>query len=51
MIAKYKCMKCKYRWEGKAGPIICPRCSHVYIRWINVQEILDQIELKKYFKF
>ena len=51
MIAKYKCLKCNYRWEGIPGPVICPRCSHVYVKWLNLKEVLDQIELKKYFKF
>lgn len=51
MIAKYKCLKCKHKWEGKSGPVICPRCSHLYVKWLNHKEIIDQIKLKKYFKF
>ena len=51
LIAKYKCMKCKHKWEGKPGPVICPKCSHVYVEWLNHKEIMDQIELNKYFKF
>ena len=51
MIAKYKCLKCKYRWEGKPTSVICPKCGHVYIKWLNLKDVLDQIEIKKYFKF
>ena len=51
MIAKYKCLKCKHGWEGKCGPVICPECSYVYVKWLNVKEVLDQIEVNRYFKF
>lgn len=50
-IAKYKCLKCNYKWKGKPGPVICPKCSHVYIKWLNLKEVLDQIEVNKYFNF
>jgi len=51
MIAKYKCLKCKHGWEGKCGPTMCPKCNHLYIKWLNVKEVLDQIEVNRYFKF
>jgi len=51
LIAKYKCMKCKHKWEGKPGPVICPKCNHIYVKWLNLKEVMDQIELSKYFSF
>ena len=51
LIAKYKCLKCKHKWEEKPGPVICPKCNHVYVKWLNLQKIMELIELNEYFNF
>lgn len=35
--AKYKCLKkkCGYKFTGKPGPVSCPKCGHLYIKWLN----------------
>ena len=38
-IAEYKCCKCDYEYNGKPGPTQCPRCSHLYVKWINFEEL------------
>lgn len=38
MKALYKCLKCDYLWFGKPGPVTCPKCCHLYIKWINYEE-------------
>lgn len=36
--ALYRCMRCKRRWEGDPGPVVCPQCAHVYVKWVNYEE-------------
>jgi len=26
-------------WKGPPGPGICPKCSHLYVYWINFKEM------------
>ena len=33
--AKYRCNKCKHEWDQKPGPTKCPKCSHVFVTWLN----------------
>lgn len=40
-IAEYKCLKCSYKWSGKPEPVICPACHHIYIKWVNFDELRD----------
>lgn len=41
MTCKYRCQKCGYRFEKeKPGPVECPKCSHLYIDWLNFKEVL-----------
>lgn len=37
MTALYRCLRCSHEWEGKPGPVECPRCGHLYVKWINYQ--------------
>lgn len=40
MQAKYKCLKCEHLWEEKLkGPTQCPKCGHVYVKWLNYEEM------------
>lgn len=36
--AFYKCLKCGYEWKGKPGPVECPKCYHLYVKWVNYEE-------------
>ena len=38
VLAKYKCLKCFYEYEDKAGPTKCPRCEHLYVEWLNYEK-------------
>jgi len=36
MTALYRCLS--HEWEGKPGPVECPECGHLYVKWINYEE-------------
>ncbi len=38
MKAKYKCCKCHHKYEGEPGPTTCPKCGHIYVKWVNYEE-------------
>ena len=38
MKAKYKCLGCNYEYEGEPGPTECPKCDHLYVKWVNYEE-------------
>jgi rRNA maturation endonuclease Nob1 len=45
IIAKYRCCKCNYEYDGISGPQNpCPRCGSLYLKWINYEDLN-----KKYF--
>jgi len=47
MKAKYKCCYCNYEYEDEPGPTECPRCRHLYVKWVNYEEWYnDQKTLK-----
>jgi len=37
--AKYKCMNCGYRYESQPCPTQCPKCNHLYVKWMNYKEM------------
>ena len=48
MLAQYKCLKCSFEWEEQTksgsietshGPIACPNCSHIYLKWKNYDSV------------
>ena len=39
MLAKHKCLQCGYEWESRPGPTQCPLCNHLYIKWVNYDEM------------
>lgn len=43
IIAIYKCLKCGHNYTGKPGPTICPICNHVYIKWVNYDDIKKKL--------
>ena len=39
MLARHFCLQCHYRWEGIHGPTQCPKCGHLYVKWLNYEEM------------
>lgn len=44
MTAQYRCLGCGFEWLGEPGPVECPKCHHVYVKWVN----FAQVQLIKY---
>ncbi len=38
-IADYYCLKCNHRYKDKPGPTQCPKCGHLYVKWLNYGEL------------
>lgn len=38
-LAKYRCLKCGFLWEGNPGPTQCPKCQHLYVKWKNIDKM------------
>lgn len=47
MLAKFKCLKCDCHWEYYPGPTQCPRCAHLYVKWINYEEMRKEWNKKR----
>ena len=37
MKAKFKCLKCDYKWTERPAMVSCPKCNHKYVKWINYE--------------
>lgn len=35
LLAKFRCLKCGYEWEDIQGPTQCPKCNHLWVKWVN----------------
>ena len=42
LIAKFKCLKCKHEYTGPTGPTECPKCGHLYVKWLNYNKLANQ---------
>lgn len=40
--ARYRCQGCKHEWDQAAGPTQCPKCGHLYLDWLNYEELAKQ---------
>jgi rubrerythrin len=38
-LAKFKCIKCDFLWESNPGPTQCPKCDHLYVKWLNYEQM------------
>jgi len=40
-VGNYQCLGCGHRWsEPLRGPeLCCPRCSGLYIKWLNYEKL------------
>jgi len=43
LIAKFKCLKCGYLYEDKPGPTQCPKCRHLWVKWLNYEEMRTKL--------
>jgi hypothetical protein len=41
--ALYQCLSCRHRWLGYVGPVGCPACRHLYVRWLNYEAIVQSV--------
>ena len=44
ILAQYQCQNCKLKWQKRPGPQTCPRCQHLYIDWLNVDDFKEDNE-------
>jgi uncharacterized Zn finger protein (UPF0148 family) len=44
--AEYHCIKCGQEWIEHAGPVECPVCGHVYVRWTNYEQMFGRDKKK-----
>jgi predicted Zn-ribbon and HTH transcriptional regulator len=38
MKAIFKCLGCGYEYKAEPGPTECPKCKHIWIKWVNYEE-------------
>lgn len=46
MLAKFLCLKCSYIWESNPCPTQCPKCNHLYVKWVNYEKMRRVWDLK-----
>jgi len=34
-LAHYQCCQCFHEFTGPPGPITCPNCNFIYVKWTN----------------
>jgi len=34
----FKCLKCGHQWKQRSGQSQCPKCDHLYVKWLNYEE-------------
>jgi hypothetical protein len=39
MLANYKCLKCEHEYSHPPRPTECPICGHLYVKWLNYEEM------------
>ena len=47
MKAQFKCLKCNYCYEDI--PTQCPKCYHLYVKWVNYEEMKTKLGWSKKF--
>ena len=40
--AKYQCLRCFHKWTGLAGPVRCVKCGHLWVKWLNYEEMFGK---------
>lgn len=36
--AHYRCLKCGHEWRQPPGMVDCPKCQHLYVKWVNYND-------------
>jgi len=36
--AEYRCFGCGHEFKGMPGLTPCPKCGHLYVKWMNYEE-------------
>ena len=39
MQAHFKCLRCGYEYWREPEPTQCPHCYHLYVKWINYEDL------------
>mgnify|MGYP000958545849 CR=1 FL=1 len=39
---RYLCLSCVHEWTAPAGPVTCPRCDGLMVKWLNYDALLKQ---------
>lgn len=47
LYADFRCLKCNFQWSQKPAQVICPKCSHLYIKWENYEECEKEFKKTK----
>ena len=46
-IGKYKCLKCEFEYEHPVRQTQCPKCRHLYVQWLNYDELFGDRVLEE----
>lgn len=46
---EYQCLddKCKHKFKGPSGPITCPKCNGIMLKWLNYGKSKETQEAEK----
>lgn len=36
--AHFRCLDCGYEYWTIPGPTECPKCRHIWVKWVNYEE-------------
>ena len=51
LIGKYKCLKCEFEYEHPVHTTQCPKCGHLYVKWLNYDELFgDRVLEEEYYE-
>ena len=51
MLAKFRCLKCGFKWEDNPGPTQCPICGHLYVEWENYEKWREWAEEQGFYDY
>ncbi len=37
-LGEFRCLRCKHEWTEPPGPTACPKCEHLYVKWLNYEK-------------
>ena len=46
-LAEYMCCSCKFKYNSRPGPTMCPKCGNVYVLWMNYNKHWEDLDIKK----